>query len=341
MRRERLRKTRRSGFGPTPFGRAPRQLDKVEPWQGSREATGPRPIRELRRRDPRPAGGPAARPDTASQRTGRGPGPQTTRQPPTTRRPHDWTRDTNSHPATRREPDAAEKARVYRRRRLAAFSVVVLGILVLVFAAFTQASVVESDPLPIDPNSASPATVLATVSEVRISPPIRPVSLSAIAYHPGGDSLLKLEPRGKNLSNGLLPNFPGVSSTPEKIGYRIMDSAGRQGPKTGALDVGADAGILVYAPVTGVVTDIRPDPAVQDADIVEIKPDKDPDLRILVSPVGEISNDVAPRTPVTAGMTEVGRVTNAAGTRKPQLASYTEGPGNHVTVSAVPASATD
>ena len=340
MRGERSQKTRRSSFEPPPFGHTPKRLDKVEPWHGRQKATGPRPIRELRRRDQLPDGSRATRPDTTGQRTASSPGERTIGQS-STRRPYNRQRDTGDHPVPRREPETVEKAQVYRRRRLAASSVVILGILVLIFAAFTQTSGVESNPLPIDPNSASPATVLATVSEVQISPPIRPVSLNAIAYHPGGEDLLKLEPRGKNLSNGLLPNIPGVGSTPEKINYQIMDPAGRSGPKTGAVDAGADAGTPVYAPVAGVVTDIRPDPAVQGADIVEIKPEKDSNFRVRVSPVRDISGGVAPRAPVTAGMTEIGRVADSR--RDPQAATRLlhQRVRKHVTVSVVPASTTD
>ena len=59
-----------------------------------------------------------------------------------------------------------------------------------------------------------------------------------------------------------------------------MDPAGRTGPRTGALDVGAQAGTTVYAPVTGMITAIRPDPMVQGANVVEIKPDGNANVRV-------------------------------------------------------------
>lgn len=208
----------------------------------------------------------------------------------------------------------------------------------MIFAVFSQASSVEDDPLPIDPNSASPATVLSTVSGVRVSTPIRPVSLNAIGYHPEGENLIELSPRGENLSGGLISGLPGVGATPEKIGYHVMDPAGRPGPKTGAVDVGAESGARVYAPVSGVVTDVRPDPEVRDAEVVGIKPEKDPGLTVRVSGVRE-ADGLAPQAPVTAGMTEIGRV--ASTDEEPQLASYAGTTGDHVTVSAVPARDSD
>lgn len=335
---EKFRSTRH-----TDFGRPTRSLDRVEPWRGQREPTGPRPVRELRQ-DRASGKVYTPRPDSTGQRANRGPKRPSAERPATRRRPDDRRRDTTGREAARplrREPDGARKTRVYRRRRLAAISVVVFGVLALLFAAFTQASTVEQSPLPIDPNSASPATALATVSGINVSSPIRPVSINAIGYHPGGKDLLELAPRGENLSRGPLLGFLGTGSTPEKIGYYVMEPADRSGPKTGAVDVGADAGTQVYAPVTGVVTDVRPDPDVRDANVVEIRPEKNADVRVRVSLVGEITDNLSPGTPVAAGMTKIGRTAAAAGTLEPQLAAYTEGPGNHVTVSAVSASTAD
>jgi hypothetical protein len=110
-----------------------------------------------------------------------------------------------------------------------------------------------------------------------------------------------------------------TGETPEKIHYYLMDAAGRGGPNTGALDVGSEAGTSVYAPVTGTVTSIRPDPVVQDANVIEIKPDANPDVRVNVSLVlSEGGAGVNER--VTAGMTELGTVADSAsGPRPPAL----------------------
>src|SRR5919199_3705394 len=185
----------------------------------------------------------------------------------------------------------SKRTAVYRRRRILAVSVVLLGILALVLVAFTQTSATRDRALPIDPDNAGPDVVLAEVSGVDVSSPIRPEDLTGLGYHPEGGSLIEMSPRGKNLSGNPVLGIFARGSTPEKIQYYLMDTADRQGPRTGALDVGAKAGAPVYAPVTGTVTAVRPDPVLRDAKIVEIKltdnlvarTKSDPDIRILVS----------------------------------------------------------
>jgi hypothetical protein len=225
---------------------------------------------------------------------------------------------------------------VYRRRRvLAVTAVVLLGILALVPAAFIQTSGESERVLPIDPNNAGPDAVLAEVSGVYVSSPIRPENVTGLGYHPEGESLVEMSPRGKNLSaNSFLGLFTS-NSVPEKIQYHLMDPARRLGPRTGALDVGAKAGTDVYAPVTGTVTSIRPDPVLKDnASIVEIKPTENPDVRISVSLAQGINSEIGPKTSVTAGITKLGSVADSAKVLRPQLADYTSDDGNHVTVSA-------
>ncbi len=180
--------------------------------------------------------------------------------------------------------------------------------------------------------------VLAEVAGVYISSPIRPEDLTGLGYHPEGESLVEMSPRGKNLSANPVTSIFARGSTPEKIQYYLMDPAERQGPRTGALDVGAEAGTAVYAPVTGTVTAIRPDPLLQEgANVVEIKPADDPNVRISVSLVQKIDDEVGPKSPVTAGMTELGSVADSAAVLNPQLAEHTNDAGNHVTVSALKA----
>jgi len=244
-------------------------------------------------------------------------------------------RDESPRPTERRRVGKTQKSGVYARRRMLAVSVVLLGVLALVFAAFAQTSGVRGESFPIDPNNAGPDAVLAEVAGVGISSPIRPEDITGLGYHPEGESLVEMSPRGKNLSGNPLLGLFANDSGPEKIQYYLMDPARRQGPQTGALDVGAEAGAAVYAPVTGTVTAIRPDPALQeDASVVEIKPIENPDVRISVSLVQDISSEVGPKSPMTAGITQLGSVADSAGVLRPQLADYVSETGNHVTVSA-------
>ena len=181
--------------------------------------------------------------------------------------------------------------------------------------------------------------MLAEVGGIAISSPIRPENVTGLGYHPEGESLAEMSPRGTNLSaNPLVGIFSG-DSAPEKIQYHMMDPARRLGPSTGALDVGAEAGTEVYAPVTGTVTAIRPDPVLKEnASVVEIKPAENPNVRVFLSLVQDMDGEIGPKTSVTAGITKLGSVADSANVLRPQLADYTSDTGNHVTVSASPTS---
>jgi hypothetical protein len=233
-----------------------------------------------------------------------------------------------------REARKAKQGEVYRRRRFLAVSLLVLGAVALVFAVFVQTK--AADPaergVSIDPNNAGPDTVLAEAAGVGISTPIRPASLTGLGYHPEGESLVAMEPRGKNLSANVLLSLFIRGETPERIHYYVMDAAGRDGPQTGAIDVGATMGTTVYAPVAGTVTAIRPDPIVQNANIIEIKPDANPNVRVSVALVRS-DGEAGVNDHVTAGTTELGTVADSAEVLEPQLSSYTTDAGNHVTVS--------
>ena len=215
-----------------------------------------------------------------------------------------------------------------------AVSLLVLGAVALVFAVFvqTRASDTAERAVPIDPNNAGPDTVLAEAARVSISTPIRPASLTGLGYHPEGESLAAMEPRGKNLSANVFLGLLSRGQTPERLHYYVMDAAGRGGPHTGAIDVGAATGTTVYAPVNGTVTAIRPDPMVQNANVIEIKPDTNPDVRVSVALVRS-DGEAGVNEYVTAGETELGTVADSAKVLDPQLSSYTTDAGNHVTVS--------
>jgi hypothetical protein len=233
-----------------------------------------------------------------------------------------------------REARKAERdVGVYRRRRIMAVSLLVLGALALVFAILvqTQASGATEQAVPIDPNNAGPDTVLAEAAGVGISTPIRPASLTGLGYHPEGESLAALAPRGENLSANALLGLVASGETTEGINYHVMDDAGRDGPRTGALDVGAVSGTTAYSPVTGSVTSIRPDPTVEDANVIEIKPDANPEVRVNVSLIRS-DGGAGVNDRVVAGMTRLGSVADSAKVLDPQLSAYTSDSGNHVTI---------
>ena len=224
---------------------------------------------------------------------------------------------------------------MYQQRRLLVGSLALLGVLALFLAVLVQSPGAADQPLPINPNEAGSDAVVAEAEGLGISTPIRPADLTGLGYHPEGESVVALRPEGKNLSKSPLLGIFSGASNPQDIRYHVMDREQREGPGTGALDVGAEAEAKVYAPVTGVVTAVRPDPTMQNANVVEIKPAEAPNTRVFVSLLQEVSGNIGPDAPVTAGMTELGSVADLASVMKPQLAEHANGPGNHVTVSVL------
>lgn len=215
--------------------------------------------------------------------------------------------------------------------------IVLLGILLLVLGLLVPRMAIgaREREMPLDLNSVGPDVILAEVAGVGISSPIHPEDLTALGYHADGGGLLEMSPQGRELSRSFLLGLFEDTATPAKIWYHLMDPAGRSGPSTGALDVGAQAGTAVYAPVTGRVVAIRPDPLLGDgANVVVIKPTDNPDVWISVSLLKDIAHGVGPHSSVRAGVTELGRMVDSQESLRPQLTSYTSGDGNHVTVSA-------
>ncbi|MGI8650019.1 MAG: hypothetical protein ACR2KW_06520 [Rubrobacter sp.] len=223
--------------------------------------------------------------------------------------------------------------KVYRRRRTAA---ICFGVGLLVFGALIALLLIfgpagnDDAGAAISPDAA-PNTVLAESAGAPLMTPIRPEALNGLGYHAEGEGFSEMTPRGRNLGS-VFSVLPLVGSTPENLGYFVMDSAGRGGPNTGAVDVGAKAGAEVFSPVTGLVTGIRPDPKIRGASVVEIQPTENPDLRVYVTLVVSEDGSAGVKAPVEAGETSLGTVANSANVLEPQLAEYTEEDGNHVTV---------
>lgn len=236
--------------------------------------------------------------------------------------------------ALRESRDQSRKShqeKVYRRRRVLAIGLgsgifVVIGLVALIIA-FGPAG--GGERVAINPEAA-PDAVIAEVGNIALTTPVRPEALNGLGYHAEGEEFSEIVPRGRNL--GSLLSFLPFGSTPENLGYFVMDGAGRGGPVTGAVDVGAEAGAEVFSPVTGLVTSIRPDPKITGASVVEIQPTDNTDLRVYVTLVESEDGSAGVKSPVEAGETSLGSVVDSASVLEPQLAGYTGKDGNHVTI---------
>lgn len=226
------------------------------------------------------------------------------------------------------------RAGTFRRRRMVAVGVIVLALALVASAVLPLSWATGSTP-SISPSGAVSSVTLTKAGKVDVSTPISPRKLTGLGYHADGVGLMEMKPRGEDLSSGLLLRLLPGGSTPSDIYYYTMDPAGRTGPETGALDVGADAGVTVRSPVSGIITAIRPDPLVRGANLIEIQPESDPNVRVYVSLVEEISSGTGVDSAVNAGETKLGSVADSARVLDLQLSSYIGGSGNHVTISAV------
>jgi hypothetical protein len=94
-----------------------------------------------------------------------------------------------------------------------------LGILFLVLALLLPRVAIgaRDHEIPLDPNSVGPDEELAEVAGVNVSSPIHPTHVRGLGYHPDGEDLLGMSPRGKELSRNRLGRLFEDATAPEKI----------------------------------------------------------------------------------------------------------------------------
>jgi hypothetical protein len=201
---------------------------------------------------------------------------------------------------------------------------------------------VSSSPL-LDEETVSASKVAATLKEpmelalaragdISLMLPVYQDEVTAIGYHPAeGDQVVSLEPIGTRINGGLLEKGLGQSLTGGDIpGYFIMEEGTELGLSTQAMDVGAPAGTVVYAPVDGVVDGIRdyrlrgqcPDTEVR------IQPRDHANFVVVLTHLD--SSEAALGQPVKAGVTRLGAVRKMDGCYTQQLGEYTYDEGNHL-----------
>jgi len=170
---------------------------------------------------------------------------------------------------------------------------------------------------------------------LRMQLPIAQSNVTAIGYHAATDGGLPLTPLGHQANEGALTRLA------HKLfggGHRPFPYYQLSGGAKDVLDVGAPPGTDVYAPVDGTVIGISNyflDGRAYGARI-DIQPSAAPSLVLTMT---QLKRDpaLAVGTSVTASGTKVGRVIDLSGVEKQELAQYTQGAGNHVSVELRPA----
>lgn len=240
---------------------------------------------------------------------------------------------------TRHELAARRETRRRRERRRRSLSLLLVGIpllvALLVAALLTRSGggaqiVTPPAPKPADPlpqaglGTARPPenVALASAEGVELRLPMPRDLVTAIVFHPVDDSsAVRLEPRGS-------------------VGHEVAPRHGRSGPDTAALDVGAPAGTAVYSPVSGVVASVVDPYRVHGTDIgyeMAIAPAAAAGLLVRVTHLDAPVAFERPRVgkPVTAGVTEIGRVADFSKVVEQEIARYTNDSGNHVHIEMI------
>lgn len=219
---------------------------------------------------------------------------------------------------------ARRRHHTFRRRRAlasAGLPALIAGLVALALGlaggdATSDASGIEGPVLTGGVAGAPPALVMARAEGVDVSLPVSPAGLTAAGYHPLDDpAAVPLEPTG-SVEHGELPR------------------AGRPGPQTAGLDVGAAAGTPVYAPVDGVVASV--------SDYVVQGRVEGYEVRIAVAAAGGLAVRMnhleahpgvePPRVgeATTASQTVLGQVRDFSDVADQQLSELTSDSGNHV-----------
>lgn len=242
------------------------------------------------------------------------------------------------------------RQRQYARRRRIALTVVlaVVAVGTLLVTAFggtgTPATPIAS---PVNASRLLPAgppalEAIAHIGSLSIELPVNQSRYTAIGYYGSADGALSLDPLGTQANQGLLRRLWHEITGSGSGSPRWYALPGGQGASTSALEVGAQAGTDVYAPVSGTIVGI--DTVVLDGaphgDEIEIQPTDAPSLVVSVSAIAP-DPSLAVGATVTADASRLGEVLDLAPLETEVLARYTDDAGNHVLIEVHPAATLD
>lgn len=253
-----------------------------------------------------------------------------------------------------RSPRPSRQARLERQRRVRAqrrarriAGALILGVVLLVtllltaFGSGHPRTVRAATPAPAQrllPAGPPSPQIVALQGSLRIQLPVPQERLTAIGVYGSGDGALPLSPLGTKGNQGFLArSFHRVFGGGGHGTLRYY-ALGGHGPGITAVDVGASAGVDVYAPVDGTVVGLTP--FVVDGQTygsqIDIQPLNDPSVVVSVT---QLRPDPALSvgTSLVAGSSKIGNVADLSKVEQQALARYTQDAGNHVTIEVHPA----
>ena len=180
--------------------------------------------------------------------------------------------------------------------------------------------------------------VVATLGALRIRLPVAQSAVTAIGYHGSDSGALALAPLGRQGNEGLLGRLWHRISAGETNGLTWYQLGGTNGPGTSALDVGAQPGTDVYAPVDGTVVGIS-DFVVSNRTYgarIDIRPVTAPSIVVSLT---QLRPDPALTvgSTVAASSSKVGVVLDLSVVQAQALARYTQDSGTNVSLEVRPA----
>jgi len=181
----------------------------------------------------------------------------------------------------------------------------------------TGSPVASPQPSPgLGVGARPPDLSVARAEQVDLRLPVDPDLVTAVAFHAvSSPDLVTLEPS-------------------DDIPHETAPRGDRGGPATAAVDVGAPAGTVVYAPVDGTVaavTDYLVAGEPEGFELVIDPADAAGDLVVKMSHLDTM--DAAPPSvgsSLAAGQTVVGRIRDFSGVAEQELSQFTSDSGNHV-----------
>ncbi len=225
-----------------------------------------------------------------------------------------------------------------RRRRAGALVIVATLSLLAVWLAYalpaaTPARVpaAAAQPTFAEKTTVDRRVVVATLGDVEILLPVALEHITAIGYH-AADSpeAVAFAPEGDCVSGGGLTEKLADIFKGGGLAYYLMNDDGDGAAATGALDVGAVPGAVVFSPVDGKVVSLeQTEISGKYKDIeIQIQVANDPTLVLVVTHIADVAVELGDG--VTQGDTLLGRVRGYPDGVAQELSHYTSDAGDHV-----------